>query len=192
MTLSLCKSNGTVHKTKSIQVEVSSKIKKPAVRKSPSNLFDMFHDAFDRDSFFSIPRIKEPIDKDTFQLKTQIKDRNIYIGEMLPVSWSIYKKSNSRSRVFIESADSIQPEGFWIEKVKDTTRLSFDTEIMLNNVPYRKALLFSYMLFPLKTGMLEIPSIEVQLATQSFSMFSSDTIKIKSNPVLYSCIPSSC
>ena len=176
--------NNTSHKTKPIQIEVSSKIKKsPSTRKSPSNLFDKFNDIFDHHSFFSIPKIRDTVNQDSFQLKTDLADRNIYIGEMLPVQWNIYKKLNTPSRVFIEKVDSIQPEDFWIEKVKNTIHLSFNKEVTLNNTTYQKALLFSYILFPLKTGVLKIPSITAQLTAQSFSMFSSNTLKLKSNPI---------
>ena len=82
--------NGVSKKTKPIQVEVSAKLKKPPTNKSPSNLFDMFQDAFDHRSFFSIPRVRDPLDKSTFQLKTEPKDRKVYIGEMLPVNWMFW------------------------------------------------------------------------------------------------------
>jgi len=86
--------------------------------------------------------------KDAFFIAVEANKKRVYVGEQIVASWYLYTRGG------IQAYDALKyPElkGFWKEDLEIATRLSFQSEIV-NGVPYNKALLVSYALFPISAG----------------------------------------
>ncbi len=89
------------------------------------------------------------------QLDTDKKD--VYVGEQITASWYLY------TRGIIRDLDTLKYpalHGFWKEDIEMATHLNFETELV-NGIPYKKALLASFALFPIKDG---TPTIDPYVA----------------------------
>ena len=158
--------DGKSYKTKEMKVEVSSQ-----VQSSPKSLFRGPFDVFD---FFQDPSFppKNLALEGAFQLKVFVEKKKVFLGEMMPLRWFLYKKRGVRVPVSVEEFQNIQPENFWMEKLSSSLQnLSFDRTESLQGEVYLKALLDSYALFPLKTGNLMIPSLKMILRMQGLGSF---------------------
>ena len=196
--------DGKAHLTKPLFVTVSKKApstKPPSKRKPVPDPFDppgsLFPDAFDlfKDSPFLQPP-PDLSDKDLF-LRIKAPSRRVYLGEMMITEWNLYRKQGLPFALHIETLDFVQPEGFWIEKIKDQGRLHFDQTEKIKGEVYLKAVISSQALFPLKTGTLSIQPLEVKVQSQdhAFHFFSNRKkrgrrlMKLKSPPVSIEVIP---
>jgi hypothetical protein len=86
--------------------------------------------------------------KDAFFIAVETNKKRVYVGEQIIASWYLYTRGG------IQSYDALKyPElkGFWKEDLEIATRLSFQSEVV-GGVPYNKALLVSYALFPIAPG----------------------------------------
>ncbi len=91
----------------------------------------------------------EPIDPDeAFFIKVQVDKAESYVGEQVKASWYLYTRGSVRD---IDTLKYPSLNGFWKEDIEVATRLNFTREI-INGVPYNKALLASYALFPINPG----------------------------------------
>jgi len=89
------------------------------------------------------------------QLDTDKKE--VFVGEQITASWYLY------TRGIIRDLDTLKYpalHGFWKEDIEMATHLNFETELV-NGIPYKKALLASFALFPIKEG---TPVIDPYLA----------------------------
>lgn len=119
----------------------------PAVRTTPKN---------PNEAFF----IQVEVDKDT-----------VYEGEQITVNWYLYTRGQ------MESLDRLKfpsLKGFWKEIIEEVPSIQFREEV-LNGVPYRKALLASHALFPIKAGIAVIDEFKiksrVRMPSQGFGGF---------------------
>src|SRR5690606_33644425 len=74
--------------------------------------------------------------------------------------------------------------GFWKEDIEIATRLNF-TNVVINGMPYRKALLVSYALFPIKPGTATIDSYKMRataIMSSAFGVFGKPYTFTKVNP----------
>jgi hypothetical protein len=130
---------------------------------------------------------------EAFFVQCDVDKTDVYEGEQITVNWYIYTRGN------IISLDRVKfPElrGFWKEIIEEVPALNF-TEEIVNGIPYRKALLASHALFPIKPGTATIDpyriKAQVQIPTSPFSAFgfgkaytftrASDEIKIHVKPL---------
>ena len=175
--------DGQSYQTQSIDVEVSSQVSpsRPFNLRDPFKFFDFFED----DSLL-FQGVKEGVD-----LKAVFRKKKIYLGEMFPVEWYIYKKRSLKFPVSIQGYSNIQPQNFWLHKVKDITDIEFDQVVQQRGEEYLRGLLTSYVFFPLKTGKLSIDSLEVKLNISDFSSFFSreNSTQIKSHSVHVEVLP---
>lgn len=118
-------------------------------------------------SFRNLP--KNP--NEAFFVQCDVDKTDVYEGEQITVNWYIYTRGN------ILSLDRVKfPElrGFWKEIIEEVPALNFSEEIV-NGVAYRKALLASHALFPIKPGTAIIDpyriKAQVQLPSNPFSAF---------------------
>ena len=70
------------------------------------------------------------------------------MGQQIMVSWYVYALGHVRR---IDTLHYPSNTGFWKEDISTVSQLKFKNEL-INGVVYRKALLASYALFPLKEG----------------------------------------
>ena len=173
--------NGRVYKTQSHKVRVSSQIP-PRFQLNPSNpfkLFDIFED--------SSPDLKDI--KNALNLKASVNKKKIYLGEMLFVNWHIYKKRHINFPISIQESGNIQPENFWLHRVKEISSIEFDQVVQEKGVSYFKGLLSSYILFPLKTGRLKIDPLTIKLSVSDLFSFFSNSVTLKSSTILIDVLP---
>ncbi len=85
---------------------------------------------------------------DAFFIQVEVDKADVYAGEQVTAVWYLYTKGIIRDLDTLKYPDL---KSFWKEDIEISTNLNFTQEI-INGVPYRKALLASYALFPIKEG----------------------------------------
>lgn len=122
------------------------------------------------------------VQKDNFFVYLDTDKTEVYEGEQVTANWYIYTRAN------IESLDRVKfPDlkGFWKEIIEEVPSLQFTDEIV-NGVHYKKALLASHALFPIKPGVAVIDEfkIKAKVRTSSFSGSAYDVTKVsKRTPI---------
>jgi len=86
--------------------------------------------------------------KDAFLVGVEVNKKKVYVGEEIVASWYIYTKGALQGFDPLKYPDL---KGFWKEDLEMATRLNFTQEVV-NGIPYQKALLVSYALFPIGPG----------------------------------------
>ncbi len=200
-------------KTEPILIEVTDKgsksqgsqPKKPSespFRQDPffSNMDDMFQSFFQ--SPFGFPQRgqqggEDINENDSFSVHLEVDKTEVYVGEQVTASWYLYTPHQMRD---IDTLKYPSLKGFWKEDIQLVTQLNFKTDIV-NGQKYRKALLASYALFPMKAGFSEIDSYEVRSTVVSGTYFmgmgrgqkytkSSRPLQIKVKPLPKDDVPS--
>lgn len=98
------------------------------------------------------------VTKDNFFVYLDVDKTEAYEGEQITANWYIYTRAN------IESLDRVKfPDlkGFWKEIIEEVPSLQFTDEIV-NGVHYKKALLASHALFPIKAGTAVIDDFKIK------------------------------
>ena len=108
--------------------------------------------------------------QDAFFIQVDTDKTEAYAGEQVTVSFYLY------TRGLIRDLDTLKYptlKGFWKEDIELATRLNFQSEVV-NGIPFKKALLASFALFPLKEGVATIDPYEAKctvLLPDSFGGF---------------------
>ncbi len=109
--------------------------------------------------------------RDAFFISVETDKRKVYVGEEVIASWYIYTRGS------IQAFDALKyPElkGFWKEDLELAQRLNFQSEVV-NGIPYNKALLVSYALFPISPGKKTVDAYKAKATVismdSSMSMF---------------------
>ena len=105
--------------------------------------------------------------KDSLFIRAKVSKSKVYVGEQIMVSWYVYAKGHIRE---IDTLEHPSNKGFWKEDINIATRLNFVNEVV-NGVVYRKALLASYALFPLKEGVAVVDSYKVKCVLVGRSIY---------------------
>lgn len=155
----------------------------------------MFNHLLQRQGRGSLPQAqvapKNP--NEAFFIHLDLDKKEVYEGEQITANWSLYSRGN------IMALDRLKfPElkGFWKEIIEEVPSLNFTQEV-INGVAYRKALLASHALFPIKPGVSVIDEYKVkatvQLPSSTMGVFgfgqpytysrSSDRVKITVKPL---------
>lgn len=107
---------------------------------------------------------------EAFFIQAEVDKDKVYEGEQVTASWYIYTRNTIRD---IDTLQYPTLKGFWKEDIQVATNLNFQNET-INGVPYRKALLASYALFPIKAGTATIDPYKAKctvLIQQGYSLF---------------------
>ena len=106
--------------------------------------------------------------KEDYFLQAEVNKSKVFKGEQLTVALYLYATG------MIQDVDTLKHpsnKGFWKEDIEIATRLRFENTFW-KGVPYQRALLASYALFPLKAGPAVIDPYEVKaVALESSSGF---------------------
>ena len=105
---------------------------------------------------------KEP-DKNAFFVAVEVNKKRAYVGEQIIATWYFYTKGNVQSFDPLKYPDL---KGFRKEDLEMAQRLNFTQEIV-NGVPYNRALLVSYALFPITAGKKTIDPLKVKASDVS-------------------------
>jgi hypothetical protein len=95
---------------------------------------------------------------DAFFVQLDADKTEAYVGEQITASFYLY------TRGIIRDLDTLKYptlRGFWKEDIEIATQLNFQSEVV-NGLPYKKALLTSYALFPIKDGSATIDSYQAK------------------------------
>ena len=111
---------------------------------------------------------------EAFFVQVEVDKTTVYEGEQLNVSWNIYTRGQMESLDRVKFPDL---KGFWKEIIEEVPSIQF-TEEVVNGVPYRKALLASHALFPIKPGTATVDEYKiksrVRLPQQGFGLGSAN------------------
>lgn len=118
---------------------------------------------------------------EAFFLRVEVDKKKAYVGEQVTASWYLYTQNNLTN---FEPIQYPTLKGFWKEDIEIATRLNF-TNVVINGMPYKKALLVSYALFPIKAGTATIDSYKLRataLMSSAFGVFGRPYTFTKVNP----------
>lgn len=132
-------------------------------------------------------------EKDSFFVQVELDKTAAYEGEQILANWYVYVRGDLLS---LDRLKFPNLKGFWKEDIEVAPSISFETEVV-NGVPYKKALIASHALFPIKPGTAIIDEYKIKvalsLASDPFSSFgfgkpysitrSSERVKIQVKPL---------
>jgi hypothetical protein len=85
---------------------------------------------------------------EAFFIQVETDKTEAYVGEQVTVSFYLYTAGIIRD---LDTLKYPSLKGFWKEDIEIATHLNFQSEVV-DGVPYKKALLASFALFPIKEG----------------------------------------
>lgn len=95
---------------------------------------------------------------DAFFISVEIDKTEVFEGEQVTVNWYVY------TRGAMETLDRLKfpsLRGFWKEIIEEVPSIQFSEEIV-NGIPWKKALLASHALFPIKPGTSVIDEYKIK------------------------------
>lgn len=99
---------------------------------------------------------------EAFFIQAEVDKTDVYEGEQITVNWYIYTRGNIMTLDRLKFPDL---KGFWKEIIEEVPSLNFSQEVV-NGIPYRKALLASHALFPIKPGVAVIDEYKIKAQVQ--------------------------
>ena len=124
----------------------------------PFNMPDPFN--FPNSVFKGLPELFSNQAKESAKLKLELSKNSIYKSERLKANWFVLSSSSSIRFDLLNIPDL---KGFWKEKLKIQNPV-IGSEIV-NKTLYRKQLIDSLWLFPLRSGELELDSYSIRLSS---------------------------
>lgn len=106
--------------------------------------------------FRSVP--SEAEQNDAFFIQLEVDKTSVFEGEQVTATWYLLTRGQP------ETLDRVKfpaLRGFWKEIIEENPQIQFSEEI-INGIPYRKALLASHALFPIKAGKAVIDEFTVK------------------------------
>jgi len=99
---------------------------------------------------------------ESFFVQLEMDKTSVYEGEQITANWYIYTRGNILALDRVKFPDL---KGFWKEIIEEVPALNFQTEV-INGVTYRKALLASHALFPIKAGTAVVDEYKIKATVQ--------------------------
>lgn len=171
--------NGNNHRTRVIDIEVVAGGAPPPVNNNMGQFPDpTFQDPFeDVDDLFNqllgrqrrgtpgrpVPREAVPEGGELFSIHVEVDKKKVYEGEQITASWYLITQGQVRD---IDTLKYPSLNGFWKEDIEIATHLNFQRDV-INGIIYKKALLASYALFPIKAGNAEIDPYQAKITAFS-------------------------
>ncbi len=102
-----------------------------------------------------IPQINA---NEAFFVRAEVDKTTAYIGEQIFVNWYLY----TRGEIYqLDRLKFPELKNFWKEDVEPAPNLIYENEIV-NGTMFRKALLASYAIFPIKDGTLAVDEYKIR------------------------------
>jgi hypothetical protein len=176
--------DGKTYTTKPIVIKVSAQgsgaASRPQARANPGGFPDdemdeeeaLFNQLLQRraapePSLKGLPKNQNEV----LSVQLELDKTEVYEGEQIVANWYIYTRGNLLSLDRLKFPDL---KGFWKEIIEEVPALNFTQEVV-NGIPYRKALLASHALFPIKAGIAIVDEYKikgsVQIPTNPFGNF---------------------
>ncbi len=159
--------NGRSMRTKAISVRVASGLAQPKQRPQlpPGMEEDDEEDVFSqllRRGMQAAPkggsRTLPGNPNEAFFIQVETDKTEAYVGEQVTVSFFLYTTGMIRD---LDTLKYPSLKGFWKEDIEIATHLNFQQEV-IDGVPYKKALLASFALFPIKEGSATVDSYQAK------------------------------
>lgn len=100
---------------------------------------------------------------EAFFIQVEVDKLDVYEGEQVTASWYIYTRGQMETLDRLKFPDL---KGFWKEIIEEVPSIQFSEEI-INGVIYKKALLASHALFPIKSGTSFIDEYKIKSRVRS-------------------------
>lgn len=104
---------------------------------------------------------------EAFFIQAEVDKPRAYAGEQVVVNFFLYTRGQIRD---IDTLKYPDLKGFWKEEIEMATRLNFE-QVVVNGLPYSRALLVSYALFPIKAGTSTIDPYKAKCTVLTPSAF---------------------
>ncbi len=95
---------------------------------------------------------------EAFFISVEVDKTEVYEGEQVTANWYIYTRGQ------METLDRLKfpsLKGFWKEIIEEVPSIQF-TEEIVNGIPWKKALLASHALFPIKAGTAVVDEYKIK------------------------------
>ena len=102
---------------------------------------------------------------DAFFISVELDKTEVFEGEQVTANWYVYTRGQ------METLDRLKfpsLKGFWKENIEEVPALQFSQEIV-NTVPWKKALIASHALFPIKAGTAVIDEYKIKSRVRTVS-----------------------
>ncbi len=109
-------------------------------------------------SLKSLPKNQNEV----LSVQLELDKTEVYEGEQIVANWYIYTRGNLLSLDRLKFPDL---KGFWKEIIEEVPALNFTQEVV-NGISYRKALLASHALFPIKAGFAIVDEYKIKGSVQ--------------------------
>ncbi len=170
------KVDGTTYQTKPLTIKVveqgagGSNLNSPnsfdsddPLAGQPDPMEKLFEELLQKRSAIPKANVVPKNPNEVFFVHLDIDKKEAYVGEQITVSWYLYTKGQILSMDRLKFPDL---KGFWKEVIEEVPALTFTPEV-INGVVYRRALLASHALFPIKAGTSVIDEYKVKATVQS-------------------------
>lgn len=115
-----------------------------------------------------IPNLKLDVNtNESFFVHADVDKTTAYEGEQVTVNWYIYVKGNIES---LDRAKFPDLKGFWKEIIEEVPGLQF-APARVNGIEYKRALLASHALFPIKAGVSVIDEFKIKATVRNLTQF---------------------
>jgi hypothetical protein len=104
---------------------------------------------------------------EAFFIYLDVDKTEVYEGEQITANWYIYTRANMESLDRVKFPDL---KGFWKEIIEEVPALQFSEELV-NGIRYRKAILASHALFPIKAGNAAIDEFKIKARVRMPTQF---------------------
>ena len=95
---------------------------------------------------------------EAFFIQVEVDKTDVYEGEQITVNWYLYTRGQMET---LDREKFPDLRGFWKEVIEEVPSIQFTQEVV-NGVPYKKALLASHALFPIKAGTATIDEYKIK------------------------------
>ncbi|MEK2690354.1 BatD family protein [Bdellovibrio sp. GT3] len=104
---------------------------------------------------------------DAFFIGVEVDKTEVYEGEQVTVNWYIYTRGQMETLDRLKFPDL---KGFWKEIIEEVPSIQF-YEVNVGGVPWKKALLASHALFPIKSGSSTIDPYKIKSRVRTLSQY---------------------
>lgn len=113
-----------------------------------------------------IPNLKLDVNtNESFFITADTDKKEAYEGEQITVNWYIYVKGMIES---LDRAKFPDLKGFWKEIIEEVPGLQF-TPAIVNGIQYKRAMLASHALFPIKAGTAVIDEFKIKAKVRNLT-----------------------
>lgn len=102
---------------------------------------------------------------EAFFVSVELDKTEVYEGEQVTVNWYVYTRGQMETLDRLKFPDL---KGFWKEVIEEVPTIQFTQEVV-NGVPWKKALLASHALFPIKAGTATVDEYKIKSRVRLFN-----------------------